>query len=127
MAGSGTGVRNFRLWGFKRRVTGAAELAHRTLVLSDLSPMSGSVAAGGAVRAGSEIERYGRGRRTTGDARTATREKAAMRPRAGFTLIELLVVIAVVAILAALLFPVFAQARATARKSVCLSNFHQLT
>lgn len=43
-----------------------------------------------------------------------------------FTLIELLVVIAIVAILAAILFPVFAQAKEAAKKSVCLSNMHQL-
>jgi prepilin-type N-terminal cleavage/methylation domain-containing protein/prepilin-type processing-associated H-X9-DG protein len=40
----------------------------------------------------------------------------------GFTLIELLVVIAIIAILAAILFPVFAQARAKARQAMCLSN-----
>ena len=40
----------------------------------------------------------------------------------GFTLIELLVVIAIIAILAAILFPVFAQAREAARKSSCASN-----
>jgi prepilin-type N-terminal cleavage/methylation domain-containing protein/prepilin-type processing-associated H-X9-DG protein len=45
---------------------------------------------------------------------------------AGFTLIELLVVIAVIATLAALLFPVFAQARESARKTSCLSNQKQL-
>jgi prepilin-type N-terminal cleavage/methylation domain-containing protein/prepilin-type processing-associated H-X9-DG protein len=45
---------------------------------------------------------------------------------AGFTLIELLVVIAIIAILAAILFPVFAQAREQARKTVCLSNLKQL-
>jgi prepilin-type N-terminal cleavage/methylation domain-containing protein/prepilin-type processing-associated H-X9-DG protein len=42
-----------------------------------------------------------------------------------FTLIELLVVIAIIAILAAILFPVFAQAREQARKTVCLSNIKQ--
>ncbi len=47
--------------------------------------------------------------------------------RQGFTLIELLVVIAIIAILAAILFPVFAQAREMARKTVCLSNIKQLT
>ncbi|HLK57560.1 MAG TPA: prepilin-type N-terminal cleavage/methylation domain-containing protein [Chthonomonadaceae bacterium] len=43
-----------------------------------------------------------------------------------FTLIELLVVIAIIAILAAILFPVFAQARESAREAVCASNFHQI-
>ena len=42
--------------------------------------------------------------------------------RQGFTLIELLVVIAIIAILAAMLFPVFARARESARKIQCLSN-----
>jgi prepilin-type N-terminal cleavage/methylation domain-containing protein len=45
---------------------------------------------------------------------------------AGFTLIELLVVIAVIAILAAILFPVFAQAREKARQAVCTSNVKQI-
>src|SRR5438270_12656681 len=45
--------------------------------------------------------------------------------RAGFTLIELLVVIAIIAVLAAILFPVFAQAREKARQTTCLSNHRQ--
>jgi prepilin-type N-terminal cleavage/methylation domain-containing protein/prepilin-type processing-associated H-X9-DG protein len=46
--------------------------------------------------------------------------------RHGFTLIELLVVIAIIAILAAILFPVFAKAREKARQASCLSNVRQL-
>jgi prepilin-type N-terminal cleavage/methylation domain-containing protein len=48
------------------------------------------------------------------------------RGPAGFTLIELLVVIAIIAILAAILFPVFAQARDKARQAACLSNVKQI-
>jgi len=46
--------------------------------------------------------------------------------RGGFTLIELLVVIAIIAILAAILFPVFAQAREQARKTTCLNHAKQI-
>jgi prepilin-type N-terminal cleavage/methylation domain-containing protein/prepilin-type processing-associated H-X9-DG protein len=46
--------------------------------------------------------------------------------RFGFTLIELLVVIAIIAILAAILFPVFARAREAARKATCQSNLRQI-
>jgi len=48
------------------------------------------------------------------------------RRRSGFTLIELLVVIAIMAILAAMLFPVFARARESARKIQCLSNVRNI-
>lgn len=49
-----------------------------------------------------------------------------MKDRKGFTLIELLVVIAIIAILAAILFPVFSKARQSAMKSTCQSNLKQI-
>ena len=49
-----------------------------------------------------------------------------LRKISGFTLIELLVVIAIIGILAAMVFPVFARARESARKAVCLSNMKNL-
>jgi len=48
------------------------------------------------------------------------------RPRSGFTLIELLVVIAIIALLAAILFPVFGRAREKARQASCASNMKQI-
>src|SRR3954468_5235423 len=57
--------------------------------------------------------------------RTDWPKETPMRTR-GFTLLELLVVIAIIAILAAILFPVFAKARESARRSTCLSNTRQL-
>lgn len=50
-----------------------------------------------------------------------------LRKTAGFTLIELLVVIAIIAILAAILFPVFANAKATAKLASCTSNLKQVS
>src|SRR5437763_9821172 len=51
---------------------------------------------------------------------------AAHKIQKGFTLIELLVVIAIIALLAAILFPVFARARENARRSSCQSNLKQI-
>jgi prepilin-type N-terminal cleavage/methylation domain-containing protein/prepilin-type processing-associated H-X9-DG protein len=55
-----------------------------------------------------------------------TQKRDCTRARNGFTLIELLVVIAIIAILASILFPVFARARENARRSSCQSNLKQI-
>jgi prepilin-type N-terminal cleavage/methylation domain-containing protein/prepilin-type processing-associated H-X9-DG protein len=79
------------------------------------------------------VEHFAAGsRQATNDGRKATQVPAERRKpmeppkRTGFTLIELLVVIAIITILAAFLFPTFAQAREKARQAACLSNLHQI-
>ncbi len=56
----------------------------------------------------------------------ASARRQRLSARRGFTLIELLVVIAIIAILAAILFPVFARARENARRASCMSNLKQI-
>src|SRR5437867_4526718 len=67
-------------------------------------------------------------RARTGRGRTPSKKGGRMQRirKPAFTLIELLVVIAIIAILAAILFPVFAQAREKARQTACLSNCRQM-
>src|SRR5690606_11571266 len=67
-----------------------------------------------------------RRRRTAGPLCHHKEKPMTERRRRAFTLIELLVVIAIIAILAAILFPVFAKAREKARQTSCLSNAKQI-
>jgi prepilin-type N-terminal cleavage/methylation domain-containing protein/prepilin-type processing-associated H-X9-DG protein len=78
------------------------------------------------IAGGKAMTRTGSRIGVTGQARGASHPGAGPQAGAAFTLIELLVVIAIIAVLAAILFPVFAQAREKARAIACLSNARQL-
>jgi prepilin-type N-terminal cleavage/methylation domain-containing protein len=56
----------------------------------------------------------------------SVRENAMSLPRRAFTLVELLIVIAIIAILVAILFPVFGRARESARQTACMQNMHDI-
>jgi prepilin-type N-terminal cleavage/methylation domain-containing protein/prepilin-type processing-associated H-X9-DG protein len=82
--------------------------------------------AGGLSGSRSVERQVGSRERSSGYSRSSGEfEMSGLRPHRGFTLIELLVVVAIIAILAAILFPVFAQAREKARQASCQSNLRQ--
>ena len=62
----------------------------------------------------------------TASNRYAPKNRLGSEKHSGFTLIEMLVVIGIIAVLAAVLFPVFTHVREKARASACLSNYHQI-
>src|SRR5437899_3579592 len=66
------------------------------------------------------------GRPEDGPSSLTRKDRPMKTTKRAFTLIELLVVIAIIAILAAILFPVFAQAREKARQASCISNLKQI-
>src|SRR3954470_4384635 len=103
---------------------------YQRLLLKGPSRHLGGIGLFGTARCPSDCRRAGTLSRLASRARLVDRRDrmrhATARFRHGFTLIELLVVIAIIAILAAILFPVFAMAREKARQTTCLSNEKQL-